>query len=1669
MVDPTTMSLTVSISQTVGKTVLATTDTKKSGSSGDLRGFLSQSRHKLKPEDLRSRLEKHKAERMGVEEEPPPRMRSRWDDEGEEERDTRHHQKHHGDSSSSNSKVAVDKHLNKENAAKYKKEVASDEKIKKSTVNGRNKSAETEQGEAKKKKKKRHASRSPAGEEKKKTSRPSRSRSRGRKHSRSPTKRRRPLTEKLSEKLSTAKRASSWDRRDRRREESPRGRDRGDRKRKHSPDRPRGSSPSASRREKERKRSSAARSRSKSAGGGAVKDKSKEKKEKKHKRSDSKEKEVKKKKKKNKEKRDKSEHKEKKDKEGKKDKKSTPKKTKTDEEETTVEKRSEPTGGQEESETERKRRKSRVDSGISTGSGHGAARDQQQKQAESTGTGTIEEEEKNQRLCSKVSDSPLSGPSLSPTPPRSPEPEAVNEVWTDKDRASGSAPVIKSIVRMYSESPSPLRRQEADSTGLEGLMQWGRGENKAETEEDGQRIDSKADDGRAPEEARKAVEESEMNGVKLITDERMAASVEKGRDDVGLENGYTIVNSHDDSLSLSKEDQNADRDESTGKDIEERRLTDQSRDRRRERGPYEREDHYHRSHQRHRRYPEEGSSKEGGRGDRYRGDRIAEVSERPRDRRRNRSLERRERSRDRTSRNRRRDRTPEPLPQRRDERSAERRSRSIERRDWDRRDYGDRGRDIGGGSRRFSDEEYRSRRGDRYSQHRDYQRRYSCEYSRQITSTLADPTVTAGLDWTEKVQMFLESTRTSTLVELPRETSALAGSTSGGGSNSSIMPSFDPSKPPPLLMAANPVPDYAAVAAYSDPTVPNLDGTTSSLVTPDIAAMYTPYPQPLAASRAPPAPLMGLVLPPPASASLRQSLSPPQEVAQTYRHEPVISTVMHSVEPSPPVYHQPEIHTAVSVDSEQEQQQRASREREMKPLTAKEKKRLDMLQKEVWQYVGRKIFNDKIFLSRRKKKGGTFSPEEDKEELKKAEKCAVRLALRLEKAGYSETRLWHLLKDNQKGIQGFYDEMKTAVISGAIEVDRDTKKPKEKLEADLLLDGTVFKYIGEYIQANPFQMNKTRRLSSADSAAGGAAVLQPQLEEDRLMQQQQVLPSTNDLQSILYYAKSLPTAAAATTATATTTTTTTRPDHLVPQEGESAHLFALRSLADLRSYMTVQLVRTLKMEVAAATDMAAHYAETLATAGFNYITLRDTIANYRPPEPEFEGEPVQSVYGHLLECLRDLAFEKYPKALSESSLDTHLTNIVRIALDYYSRERRSQTRTPSPTPRPSVRTVGEEEPGFIGPMPPCETVPVGGNTVNQLPQRRYVLVAVSVDTVPVEGRLVVWQISVHIPSLPDNEDPDYECLMLPTALREGRPDLMADLGFIYDTERAMFYHEGTEYGRRRAEPEEVSLEKFTNYLDEIRSGLRGAGPNNGLVLLFETGEDLALMQQLLSRHRHDIFLDVVKGVACLDHYLRMSRPAGGRSTAAAAYSWPSYHYRVGGGGRWTASLAVAGSAAKRIEAETKPECIYNICESLLGAPPGFNNFVKWYTFPLQHTETSRMTASLEHILELLPLQNHIDRQLFTNRVQVVLEGVYAARSEVEAARPHNACARQTIRRLVALGFTLDVLKKSFGADPNYEIPSSVFLQDMTEVQKLRVHGQTDLIRSYIKQYFVRAA
>ena len=132
-----------------------------------------------------------------------------------------------------------------------------------------------------------------------------------------------------------------------------------------------------------------------------------------------------------------------------------------------------------------------------------------------------------------------------------------------------------------------------------------------------------------------------------------------------------------------------------------------------------------------------------------------------------------------------------------------------------------------------------------------------------------------------------------------------------------------------------------------------------------------------------------------------------------------------------------------------------------KPLTEKEKKKLEKGRMMIWQYVSKKLLSDPVFLDKVKKKKGTDNFKE------KADKCAVRIGLKLEKAGFSETKLWLMLEDNEKGILGFHNELWAAVINETIETDLDARKSKDRLDAELLKDGTVFKYIGQFIQANP--------------------------------------------------------------------------------------------------------------------------------------------------------------------------------------------------------------------------------------------------------------------------------------------------------------------------------------------------------------------------------------------------------------------------------------------------------------------------------------------------------------------------------------------------------------------------------------------------------------------------
>ena len=488
------------------------------------------------------------------------------------------------------------------------------------------------------------------------------------------------------------------------------------------------------------------------------------------------------------------------------------------------------------------------------------------------------------------------------------------------------------------------------------------------------------------------------------------------------------------------------------------------------------------------------------------------------------------------------------------------------------------------------------------------------------------------------------------------------------------------------------------------------------------------------------------------------------------------------------------------------------------------------------------------------------------------------------------------------------------------------------------------------------------------------------------------------------------------------------------------------SLTGLRNYIVRQLIRPAQMEIGAAHETANHYVEMLLAAGFNYTKLH-----------ECKNEPLQTMYGHLLDNLRTLPFERYPEVLSKNHLDTHMSNIAHLSLNYLAAAECDDNprqfpglSNPATTPLPeNIENIHLN-------------VPVGGNTTSQLPPRKYIFVSMSVDTVPHDDVRVVWHISAHIPNLPEKEDPDYECLIFPNALHDKPAAMLSHLNFDYGLEKGVIYHHGTEFGRRKLEPEDIALEKFADYLFEIRNGLHGAGPNNGLIWLFETSEELALVHQLFARHNHEIFLDIVKGVSCLDHYLLITHPK-----YPATYSTPSYQYPVGQNGCWKVNVSLPNKLPQTIEAKSKPECLFYIFQNILGAPLTYNNFIKWYSYDFYHSIVTRMMATLHHIDELLPLQDYIDRKLCFNKIPIVLEGLYAASNEIEAALPYNACARQIIRRLVILNYTSTVLKRMFEADPSSIIKPWILLQADQPLLRLKLHGQTSQICSYIKDYFVQ--
>ena len=53
-------------------------------------------------------------------------------------------------------------------------------------------------------------------------------------------------------------------------------------------------------------------------------------------------------------------------------------------------------------------------------------------------------------------------------------------------------------------------------------------------------------------------------------------------------------------------------------------------------------------------------------------------------------------------------------------------------------------------------------------------------------------------------------------------------------------------------------------------------------------------------------------------------------------------------------------------------------------------------------------------------------------------------------------------------------------------------------------------------------------------------------------------------------------------------------------------------------------------------------------------------------------------------------------------------------------------------------------------------------------------------------------------------------LMVPSGVNEMK---LQDAGFMFNVEKNVWYHQGTEFGRRKADNEEKSVERLVSYLE----------------------------------------------------------------------------------------------------------------------------------------------------------------------------------------------------------------------------------------------------------------
>ena len=80
--------------------------------------------------------------------------------------------------------------------------------------------------------------------------------------------------------------------------------------------------------------------------------------------------------------------------------------------------------------------------------------------------------------------------------------------------------------------------------------------------------------------------------------------------------------------------------------------------------------------------------------------------------------------------------------------------------------------------------------------------------------------------------------------------------------------------------------------------------------------------------------------------------------------------------------------------------------------------------------------------------------------------------------------------------------------------------------------------------------------------------------------------------------------------------------------------------------------------------VAEAYCLVLVRANFSYQLLMNTCIEFTPDKPENKDELPETLYGHLLSCLREINFENYPAIISDA-VEQHIIIIIRMVMKHF--------------------------------------------------------------------------------------------------------------------------------------------------------------------------------------------------------------------------------------------------------------------------------------------------------------------------------------------------------------------------------------------------------------------